>query len=215
MTLLAAPPDILTLADLLDRLGGISADRVRYHPLPGTATEADVVDIERRENRLCELVDGVLVEKPMGLRESLVAATVSRALGNFVVPRKLGIVTGADGMMRLFPGLVRIPDVAFVSSSRLPGGHVPTEPIPDIVPDLAVEVLSQSNTRAEMDRKLREYFKAGVRVVWIIDLVARSAVVYSNPTQSVTLNGMERLDGGDVLPGFALPLADVFAQLDI
>ena len=58
MTLLTSSPTIPTLGDLLDRLGGIPADRVRYSPLPGTATEQDVIDIEARENRLCELVDG-------------------------------------------------------------------------------------------------------------------------------------------------------------
>jgi hypothetical protein len=66
-SLLKSSPDIPTLADLLDRLGGVSADRVRYYPLPGTATVADVIEIHAREKRLCELVDGVLVEKPMGI----------------------------------------------------------------------------------------------------------------------------------------------------
>ncbi len=68
-----APPDIKTLADLRRRLGGISLERIWFHPAPGTATEKDVITAEERENRLCELVDGTLVEKAMGFEESRVA----------------------------------------------------------------------------------------------------------------------------------------------
>lgn len=214
-TVLTPSPDIPTLADLLKRLGGVSPERVRYFPLPGTATEADVLAIEARENRLCELVDGVLVEKPMGFRESLVAGYILMALKSFVLPRRLGVVSGADGMMRLFAGLVRIPDVAFVSIQRLPAGRVPEEPVPDLVPDLAVEVLSASNTDAEMQRKRREYFDAGVRLLWLIDPDSRTAVVYSGFDRLTELTGNQDLDGGDVLPGFTLPLQSVFAELDL
>ncbi|HZL35738.1 MAG TPA: Uma2 family endonuclease [Tepidisphaeraceae bacterium] len=214
MPLLTPSPDIPLLADLLDRLGGISADRVRYYPLPGTATEADVIAIEKRENRLCELVDGVLVEKPMGIRESLVAVTLSTALSNFVDPRDLGLVSGEGGMIRLFPGMVRIPDVAYISRQRLPGGHVPTDPVPGLAPDLVVEVLSESNTAAEMERKRREYFQAGVELVVMVDLEARSVVVYSSVDDFVTLTGKQELEGGSVLPGFSISLERIFARLD-
>lgn len=212
-TLLTSSPEIPTLADLLSRLGGIPPERVRFYPLPGTATEADVVEIEARENRLCELVDGVLVEKPMGYRESVLATWIATFLNNFVMPRKLGLVSGADGMMRLFPGLVRIPDVAFVSWARLPGGRVPSEPIPQLVPDLAVEVLSEGNTKAEMKRKRGEYFEAGVRLVWLIDPQTRTAAVFTGPEQFSTLNEDAALDGGAVLPGFVLPLRELFASI--
>jgi Uma2 family endonuclease len=122
---------IETLADLLEHLGGISPNRVRFRPAPGTATEKDVLAIHDREGRLYELVDGVLVEKAVGLRESLLAIALASILRSFVRPRNLGLVTGADGMMRLFPSLVRIPDAAFISWDRLPNRRVPTEPIPD------------------------------------------------------------------------------------
>jgi hypothetical protein len=104
------PSSIDTIADLLERLGGIAPERIRCQPSPGTATEQDVLEIERRENRLCELIDGVLVEKAMGYRESILAAALVSVLREFVVPRNLGLVTGADGLVRLFSGLVRIPD---------------------------------------------------------------------------------------------------------
>ena len=213
MTLLCSSPEIPTLGDLLERLGGISPQRVRFFPLPGQATEADVVEIQAREKRLCELIDGVLVEKPMGFRESLLAVAISTALNNFVSSRKMGVVVGEGGMVRLFPGLVRIPDVAFVSSQRLPGGHVPSEPIPSLVPDLVVEVLSPSNTGAEMSRKRAEYFEAGVRLVWMVDPDARSVAVFAGPDHSHILREDDLLDGGEVLPGFTLPLRELFAKL--
>src|SRR4029453_3829595 len=110
------------------------------------------------------LVDGVLVEKAMGLRESYLAIVLSTILWNFVQLRNLGVVTGEAGMMRLMAGLVRIPDVAFISWTRLPHQCVPTEPVPDLAPDLAVEVLSAGNTSGEMARKRQEYFAAGVHL---------------------------------------------------
>jgi Uma2 family endonuclease len=110
-------------------------------------------------------VDGVLVEKAAGLRESFLAIALASLLRGFVRPRNLGLVTGEAGMMRLMTGLVRIPDVAFISWDRLPNRRVPTEPLPDVAPNLAVEVLSTSNTPREMVRKRQEYFAAEVQVV--------------------------------------------------
>jgi Uma2 family endonuclease len=207
-------PSIYTLADLLERLGSIPPERVRFQPSPGTATEQDIIEIEWRENRLCELVDGVLVEKTVGFRESLLSAALCAFLRAFVVPRNLGLVSGADGMVRLFPGLVRIPDVAFTSWGRIPSRRVPVDPIPNLAPDLAVEVLSQGNTDEEMKRKRDEYFAAGVRLVWLVDPEARTVTVYISPDQSKLLMQEQTLDGGDVLPSFALALKDLFAELD-
>ena len=116
-------------------------------------------------------------------------------------------------MMRLFPGLVRIPDVAFVSCGRLPGGRRPKEPIPSLVPDLAVEVLSESNTVREMDRKRGEYFQAGVRLLWIVDPLARTVRVYISPDDVVALEESGTLTGVAVLPGFAIDIKLLFAEL--
>lgn len=213
MTILPiAPPKGLTLADLYNRFGPMLVQRIRTEPTPGTATEADVLAIHNRENRLYELVDGVLVEKTMGYYESVLAGLLIHLLNGFVLPRQLGIVAGADGMMRLTAGLVRIPDVSFVSWDRLPGRQVPREPIPDLAPDLAIEVLSPSNTREEMDRKLRDYFTAGVRLVWYVDPAARTVTVYTLPDQAVVLREGQSLDGGPVLGGFVLPVADLFRE---
>ena len=203
-----APPDIKTLADLRKRLGGIPLDRIWFRPAPGTAIEKDVIEAEARENRRCELVDGTLVEKTAGFEESRLAGRLIQLVNTYLDDNDLGVCVGADGMMRLAPGLVRIPDLSFINWDRLPGRESPKEPIPDLAPDLAVEIISEGNTRAEMVRKVREYFEAGVSLVWLIDPKRRTARVYSTPDKSILVRADECLDGGGVLPGFVLPLGD-------
>lgn len=204
-------PPILTIGELLRRLGDIPPDRVRFKPPPGTAT---IDDLLRSENKGCELVEGTLVEKAVGLEESFLAIWLSTLLNNFVVPRNLGIVTGEAGMMELPGGPVRGPDVAFTSWDRMANRQRPGDPIPELAPDLTVEVLSRSNTRGEMTRKRGEYFRAGVRLVWEIDPRARTVRVYTSESAYTDLTVADVLDGGAVLPGFAVPLADLFAELD-
>ncbi len=202
-----------TAADLVERFGPIPLWRVRMVPAPGTATEQDVIDIHDRTDRLCELVDGVLVEKTMGIQESYLALLIGGIINEFLRASALGIALGADGMTKLAPGLIRIPDVSFVRWERFPGRVVPSIAFLVSGPDLAVEVLSPSNTAKEMDRKLKDYFASGVRLVWYVDPVKRTAEVFTAVGQSVVLGEGDTLDGGDVLPGFALPLARVFEEL--
>jgi Uma2 family endonuclease len=215
---MAAPPvpatSTFTVADLANRFGPMPLHRIRFAPFPGTATEQDVIDLHDREGRLYELVDGILVEKAMGFRESSLACVLIHLLMSFVAPRALGTVVGEAGMMRLFPGLVRIPDVAYVSWDHFPNRQLPREPIPAVAPDLAVEVLSESNTEAEMKRKLRDYFAAGTRLVWFVDPDPRTVTAYTAPDRSTVLHETDTLDGGAVLPGFSLPLRQLFAELD-
>jgi Uma2 family endonuclease len=202
-----------TVADLLRRLGDIPARRVRLHPTPGTATERDL--IRENENKLraglYELVDGTLVEKPMSLEESGIAALLIMFLNNFVHPRRLGLVTAPDGPFRIESGPIRLPDVSFFARARFPGGKRPKGPIAPVAPDLAVEVLSKSNTKKEIARKLDEYFASGTRLAWIVDPKTKTVRVHTSPTQSTRHEGDAVLDGGDVLPGFRLPRADLFA----
>jgi Uma2 family endonuclease len=206
------PPD-WTVGDMLEQLGNISPRRIRMNPPPGTATEKDVTAIEQRENRLFELVDGVLVEKIMGVPESHLAVRLGGRLEAVAEEHDLGFVTGADGALRLMPGLIRIPDVSFVSWERVSDRVVPSKPIPDLAPDLAVEVLSKGNTPEEMERKLKEYFLVDVRLVWFVDPRQRIVEVYSAPDVSTVVREHQTLDGGEVLPGFALPLKQLFARI--
>lgn len=165
-----------TLAEVLAPVAGIPLDRIRINPAPGRATVQDVIDIYDREGVLCELVAGVLVEKPLGYSESLLATVIIELLNAFVRSRNLGHVTGEAGTMQLMPNLVRIPDVAFTSWDRLPGGERPKERVPLLVPNIVIEILSEGDTPVEMAEKRRLYFEAGVDFVWEIDPERRSAV---------------------------------------
>ena len=202
------------LAELLDRFGPMPASRIRNDPAPGTATAKDVLAIHDREDKLCELVDAVLLEKVMGYEESLLAIEIAGLLRAFIRPRKLGSIAGESGMLRLAPQLIRIPDVSFISRSRLPKGKPPREKIPGLAPNLAVEVLSEGNTEQEMSRKLDDYFEAGVQLVWFVDPPTRSIEVFTSRGKSMVLKGTQTLTGGTVLPGFKVKVADIFAVLD-
>jgi Uma2 family endonuclease len=180
----ATPGAFDHVSDLLERLGDIPLQRIRLVPQPGTATEEDLLHAEARYQRLCELVDGTLVEKPVGYFESRLAVLLGYFIEEFLQQHDLGIVTGESGMTRVEPGRVRMPDVAFYSWDHFPRRVLPRGAILGVVPDLAVEVLSPSNTRAEMQRKRREYFLGGCRLVWEVDPEKRTVRVYTSPDES-------------------------------
>ncbi len=205
----SSPPE--TLAELMGRLGDVSLSRVRARPAPGTATEEDLV---ASRNKLLELVDGTLVEKAVGTREALLGGILVHLLWDYLEVHKLGTALPGDAWLRILPGLVRVPDVAFVSWKRMPGGRFPRERVAELVPDLAVEVLSEGKTRAEINRKLREYFLAGTKLAWVIDPRKETAKVYHAPDEVRRVGKTGSLDGEDVLPGFVLPLSDLFARAD-
>jgi Uma2 family endonuclease len=202
-----------TLADLLERLGGIGPERVVLRPPPGMASEADLVWLLDHGNWLYELVDGTLVAKVLSCPDSALTAWLVRLLWDFVDADNLGVLVGPDGPLRLRPGLVFLPDVSFIRREKLPGGRIPREPILDRAPDLAVEVLSEGNTVGKMKARLKEYFQAGTTLVWLIDRRKRTVVVYPAPDVSRTLTEADTLDGGDVLPGLELPVRRIFERL--
>lgn len=206
-----APPTEWTMADVQTRLTGFPADRIRTYPSPGTATEEDLLAAESRSNRICELIDGTLVEKTMASIESALAAALIHFLYLFADTRRLGMVLVPDGMLKILPGQIRVPDVSFIRWERFPGRRPFNLPIFPVAPDLAIEFLSANNTAIEMDRKLRDYFAAGVRLVWYIEPRTRTARAYTTADQWAEIGLADSLSGGDVLPGFALPLAELFA----
>jgi Uma2 family endonuclease len=207
------PPE--TIADLIENLGGIPPERIRMKPLPGLATEDDLIATQQGPRKLvCELIDGVLVEKAMGTREALLGGIIVGLLWEYLKKHKRGKALPADGWLRLMPGLVRVPDVAFISWKRMPHGRFPKTRIASLVPDLAIEVLSRGNTRAEIDRKLREYFLSGTTLAWVINPKTETAVVYRAPDESRRVGKTGVLDGEEVLPGFQLSLPDLFSLAD-
>jgi Uma2 family endonuclease len=206
-------PTLETFADLLHQLGDVPLERIRLRPAPGTATEKDVIAaLDGPDKHICELVDGVLVEKAVGTKEGLLAGLIAHFLWDFLEEDDLGVVVPGDGPLRLRIGLVRVPDVSFISWDRLPGGALPDDPIAAVVPDLAVEVLSKSNTKAEMDRKLRDFFGAGVRLAWFVQPKTETALAYTSPAKVRRIGKEGSLDGGAVLPGFTLSLRELFAR---
>jgi Uma2 family endonuclease len=203
------------MADVLRDLGDVPLERIWVHPAPGTATVKDVVEIQERWNRLCELVDGVLVEKAMGMKESVLAMWLGHLIQMFVDPRNLGVVAGEAGMVQLIPGLVRMANVSFASWETLKGKGVATEAAPKLAPDLVVEVLSLSNTAAEIDRKVREYLESGVRLIWIVDPRSRVVtVIAQGAAEALVLDESAMLDGGSVLAGFQIPVREIMAKWD-
>ncbi|MDX1968123.1 MAG: Uma2 family endonuclease [Planctomycetaceae bacterium] len=207
-------PAELTLGDLVEKFGPIPLSRIRMSPFPGTATEDDAVAIQDRENRSCELIDGILVEKTVGMFESHLAVLIGSLLSEFVRSRGLGAVFGADGMMKLSPGLIRIPDVSYVSNERLSKVRiVPQGPLVPLVPNFAVEVLSRGNTQKEMQDKLEDFFQAGVELVWYVDTRKESVAVYTAVDQMNLIKSPAVLDGGTVLPGFSIELKTLFAPV--
>ena len=203
-----------TWEDRLTDLGNVPAARVRSEPAPGAATVEDVVRLRNSERRLYELVDGTLVEKAMGWQESFLAGILLQWLNNFLDQHRIGVATGPDGMTRLFGDTVRGPDLAFVAWERMPGGRIPKEPVPDLVPNFVIEVLSAGNTYGEMSRKRREYFHAGVELLWMVDHRSRTVTVFRTPLDATVVTEGHNLDGGNVLPGWNVDIADLFSRLE-
>jgi Uma2 family endonuclease len=209
----AALPFDWTLADVRRHVGGVPLRRIRLFPSPGTATEEDAFELHRTQGRLCELVDGILVEKAMGMFESVLTLFLAQQLNNFLDKSDLGILAGPDGPFRLFAGRMRMPDLSFVRWARLPGRRLPSATVLDMGPDLAIEVISKGNTKAEMLKKLEEYFRAGAKLVWYVYPEERRVVVYTSTIHATELSEHDMLDGGDVLPGFRLKLKKLFDRV--
>lgn len=209
MSTLHIPP--ISLRELLHRVGDVPAERIVSDPAPGTATLADVIRLcDGDASRICELVDGVLVEKAMGRRESLIGSWLIFLLQSYLQQHPLGEITGADGPYQLREDQVRYPDVAFLAWDRVPADADPATPMPGWVPNLAVEVLSPSNSQGEMQRKLEDYFAAGVELVWYLDPDRRVVDVFTAVDRRQTLDEDDTLTGGTVLPGFEVSVRNLF-----
>jgi Uma2 family endonuclease len=200
------------LAEIQKRVGNVPESRIRRNPYP--ASVQDVIEIEAREGRLCELIDGVLVEKAMGAEQSDLARELLTNLTLHNRRHRLGVIYGVDGAIKLPKGIVHIPDVSFTLWDRLPGRKKPKESVPQIVPNLVVEVLSDSNTADEIEIKREEYFNSGVQLVWEIDPQIRTITVWTSLKQSQVLHLGDTLMGEPVLPSFSLSLEEFFATLD-
>ncbi|MBI4538894.1 MAG: Uma2 family endonuclease [Gemmatimonadetes bacterium] len=159
-----------------------------------------------------ELVRGRVVREPRpAAQHGFVLARLCRLLGQHVDTHRLGhLFVDVGVIVSTDPPTVRGPDLAFVAANRLPSGP-PARGFLDLAPNLCIEVVSPSNTAAEIREKVREYLGAGTAEVWVVDPQTRSVIVHSSRGPSRTLSADDELDGGEVLPGFRLRLRSLFA----
>lgn len=162
-----------------------------------------------------ELVRGdIHVMTPASGAHGVVVGALFRALDAFVEERKLGLAF-PDNTGFLLPGLgdtVRSPDVAFVAAGQLPSDGIASGWLA-LAPDLIAEILSPSESKKELEAKLSDYRTAGTRLIWIVDPEQRVVSIQDGDRPERLLTEDEILDGGSVLPGFALPVARLFFRL--
>ena len=163
--------------------------------------------------RRYELVKGELFEMPpAGGRHGSVAMRIGIVLGSYVRANELGEVFAAETgfILRRDPDTVRAPDAAFVAKERLPAGEL-SQGYLEMVPDLAVEVVSPGDSAREVREKVADWMGAGVRLLWGIDPATRSVTVYRSPDDFYVLSEDDTLDGGRVIPGFSAEIRDLFS----
>ncbi len=208
-----APP--ATIGELLDRLGGVSPHRLCADPPPGTATVRDFI---RRDGRasfggLFELIDRTFVLKPMGAPESVITMQMACHIYRHLDANPIAFVVGAAYPIKVAAGLVRVPSFSVTMWATRPTGFFSTDPIAKDIPALVAVLRSPEHTDAEIARAVRDYFAAGVRQFWLVDIRKLEVWDYSAPDVRTLVRGEASLTAPSILPGFQLPLADAFRYL--
>jgi len=161
-----------------------------------------------------ELVCGEVVERdmaPPGEQHGDVQLELGLRMRLHARREKLGRVTAETGFrLATDPDTVRLPDVAFVSAARLPPGPPRAGLVPG-APDIAVEVVSPSDTLTQMQRKVQSYLDAGARLVWVVDPATQTVTAYRPDGSARVLRQDDLLSGEDVMPGFAVRVGELFA----
>jgi Uma2 family endonuclease len=158
-----------------------------------------------------ELVAGKLIEMAGGREDhARISSILNSYLGMYVIQNKLGVVYNSDARFITVGGerpTVRQAGVSFMQTDRVTRGVV-TIPY---APDLAVEVISPGNDFVEIERKVREYCRAGAQLVWVIEIEDQVAHIYrAGSNQRQTINVDDELDGEQVVPGFKIKLGRLF-----
>ena len=158
-------------------------------------------------------VDGEVSVTPTKSGHGLVIGRLSVIIGAYVLKNDLGEIFGAETGFHLKkdPPLMRAADIAFVSRERLKGADL-SDWMP--IPDLAVEVVSEYDRAREVHQKVQHYLTAGIRLVWIVYPDERQIVVHAPDADAKTLSANDTLNGGAVLPEFAVTIGEIFAGLD-
>jgi Uma2 family endonuclease len=179
-----------------------------------TPERLDVPIDQLEPDGLFEVIDGRIVEKTMGAYECWVASVIFGALDPYNTANPLGrVVQEMNFDLRPHVDRERRPDVAFVSFERwAQNQRIPRARSWAVAPELAVEIISLTNTADAVAQKLEEYYKAGVILVWVVYPGQSKVYAYTSTTEVRVLAPGDALDGGDVLPGFRLALSDLFEK---
>jgi Uma2 family endonuclease len=159
-----------------------------------------------------ELSRGELIPMtPVGLQHSWIVARLGMFLTRFVAEHGLGIV-GMEGGFKLQgdPDTLRAPDIHFVPQARIDKEGI-TEKFADYAPELAVEVLSPDDKASDIQKKIAEYLAGGVKLIWVVEPTTRTVTVYRSHQDIEVVSADQELTGGDLLPGFHVKVADIFA----
>lgn len=174
-------------------------------------TDAALMALPRERGRY-ELIDGKLTRmSPAGNEHGYLGIRIASALHNFAAHQRSGLVFGPDTGFRLDNENVLSPDISYVSREWMRRSNTLPEEFFQGTPELAIEVISPSERKSRIRLKVEKYFARGTRLVWLVYPRRKSVEVYTAPDAVVTLTSGE-LDGGGVLPGFRLPLDEIFAQ---
>ncbi len=161
-----------------------------------------------------ELVKGELIRmSPTGQKHGSITVNLTAPLASYVKENRLGKVYAAETGFKLQsnPDTVRAPDIAFVNRGRLElTGE--TEGYWVGAPDLAVEVTSPSDRVSQVEKKVIQWLESGARLVWVVSSKLHTVTVYRSLTEITVLTEKDMLGGGDVLPGFQIPVAEIFAE---
>jgi Uma2 family endonuclease len=179
-----------------------------------TAARATPEDLEAMPDGTAryELVNGEIRERTMSAESNYIANKFNAHVEFFVAPRGLGLVFTDGCGIQVFPepNPLRISDGAFVAKGRLPGDRPPSQGYLRIAPDLVLEVVSPRDLAFDVDRKVADYLAVGVRLVWVAHPETRLVYAYAQAGGARVYGPDDDLDGGDVLPGFAVRVASLF-----
>lgn len=177
-------------------------------------TDEELLSLPDRLKK-CEIIRGELVVSPAGIEHEEIGVRLIVTLGAYVRRHKLGIVCGSSaGYWMKGRTAFLSPDVSFIAKDRLQGAKRAPKKFFDGAPDLAVEVLSPSDTIDKLHEKIVEYFDNGAKLIWVLNPEEQTVLVYHTPQPDTLLRAGDALDGEAVVEGFSMPVSELFAELD-
>lgn len=179
-------------------------------------TEAEIEALSE-DGYIHEIVNGELVMSPKNnFQHENICTRLLTAMEIFNRQRRLGVVLGSSAGFWMHNRNCRAPDISFIPKDRLlrTGFKPSTRQFFPGAPDLAIEILSPNNTRAEIDERLKDFFASGTQLAWIINPDDQCVEICHSPTRRTLLGSGGVLDGEQLLPGFQYPIADLFKEWD-